>query len=209
MRYIIWSIIYWSVIIISIILTIIINKRKLKDSPLDDSNWNINYDALKTELRKFVSNKSEEIVAVLGKANAITLLNNSINSRGFCILSDKAFYFVGNVYQKKYIGSFKTNIQHRVPVTEMKGIKVGTLHRYEMFIFGMISIITFINEVKIFITMLYADYNWFVYIDEDTIPFIMISSLLASAVTLIMSVYYIFQAILVKRTTVCIREFDS
>ena len=86
----------------------------------------------------------------------------------------------------------------------MKGIKVGTLHRYEMFIFGIISIITFINEVKIFITMLYADYNWFVYIDEDTIPFIMISSLLASAVTLIMSVYYIFQAILVKRTTVCI-----
>ena len=129
----------WSVLLCVFVIGILINRKKLKDTPQDDSNWNINYDNLTSALRKFVSNRNEEIVAILGKVNAQTLLNSNINNVGFCILSEKAFYFVGKVWQKKGIFSFKSNIQHRIPITEMKGVKVGTLHRFEIFLLGIIQ----------------------------------------------------------------------
>ena len=78
----------WGILLFVFVIGIIINKKKLKDTPQDDSNWNTDYDELKNALRKFVSNKNEEVVAILGKVSAIKLLNSNINNVGFCILSD-------------------------------------------------------------------------------------------------------------------------
>ena len=146
--YTITTFVLWVVLLLVLVLGFVINGKKLKDTPQDDSKWNINYDSLRENLRRFVSNKNEKIETVLGKANALKLLNSNINKAGFCILSDKAFYFVGRVYQKKWIFSFRSNIQHRIPITEMKGIKVGTVHRFEMFLFGFISVVVLIAEIK-------------------------------------------------------------
>lgn len=191
----------WGILLFVFVIGIIINKKKLKDTPQDDSNWNTDYDELKNALRKFVSNKNEEVVAILGKVSAIKLLNSNINNVGFCILSDKAFYFVGRVYQRKGIFSFRSNIQHRIPITEMRGIKVGTIHRFEMFLFGIISAFVIIGEIKIIADLLaYADE-----IGEDVVVAVAaIGSLLVIPIALVMMVYYIAQALLVKRTTVCI-----
>lgn len=189
----------WSVLLCVFVIGILINRKKLKDTPQDDSNWNINYDNLTSALRKFVSNRNEEIVAILGKVNAQTLLNSNINNVGFCILSEKAFYFVGKVWQKKGIFSFKSNIQHRIPITEMKGVKVGTLHRFEIFLLGIISMFVLIAQIRAF--------TWLV-THEDMLEAIGriagLGGFFAIIIALVMTVYYIAQALLVKRTTVCI-----
>ena len=127
-------------------------------------------------------------------------------------MSDKAFYFVGKVWQKKAIFSFKSNIQHRIPITEMKGVKVGTLHRFEMFLLVMISMLVLIGPIRTF--------SWLVR-NEDMIETFDRTSTIFSIkvpigriaefggffviiIALVMTVYYIAQALLVKRTTVCI-----
>lgn len=198
----------WIVLFFVIVIGMKINSKKLKDTPQDDSNCNINYDNLKGTLRKFVSNRNEEVVAVLGKVNAQTLVNSNINNVGFCILSDKAFYFVGKVWQKKGIFSFKSNIQHRIPITEMKGIKVGTLHRFGMFLLGIISMFVFTGQIRLF--------AWLARHEDMVESFDRVSSVLPMGsiakdgslfvipIALVVMVYYIAQALLVKRTTVCI-----
>ena len=189
----------WSVLLCVFVIGILINRKKLKDTPQDDSNWNINYDNLTSALRKFVSNRNEEIVAILGKVNAQTLLNSNINNVGFCILSEKAFYFVGKVWQKKGIFSFKSNIQHRIPITEMKGVKIGTLHRFEIFLLGIISMFVLIAQIRAF-TWLVTHEDMFEAIGRIA----ELGGFFAIIIALVMTVYYIAQALLVKRTTVCI-----
>lgn len=205
--YVIATCILWSTLLFVLVVGISINKKKLKDTPQDDSNWNINYDNLKSALRKFVTNRNEEVVAVLGKMNAQTLLNSNINNVGFCIMSDKAFYFVGKVWQKKGIFSFKSNIQHRIPITEMKGIKVGTLHRFGMFLLGLISMFVLTGQIRVF--------SWLVTHEDmiesfdawSVVPMGRIAEFggfFATIIALVIMVYYVAQALLVKRTTVCI-----
>lgn len=202
----------WIVLLFVIVIGIKINSKKLKDTPQDDSNWNINYDNLKSALRKFVSNRNEEIVAVLGKVNAQTLLNSNINNVGFCILSDKAFYFVGKVWQKKGIFSFKSNIQHRIPITEMKGIKVGTLHRFGMFLLGIISMFVLTGQIRLFAWLVTHEdmveaFDRVSRNDSFSVPFGRIAEfggMFVIPIALVVMVYYIAQALLVKRTTVCI-----
>lgn len=194
------------VLICVFVIGIIINRKKLKDTPQDDSNWNIDYDNLKSALRRFVSNRNEEVVAVLGKVNAQTLLNSNINNVGFCILSDKAFYFVGKVWQKKGIFSFKSNIQHRIPITEMKGIKVGTLHRFGMLLLGITSMFVLIGEIRAVAWLeTHGDMLNKIYRHLESLWFTAeIVGTCAIPIALVMTVYYIAQALLVKRTTVCI-----
>lgn len=195
-----------AVLICVFVIGIIINRKKLKDTPQDDSNWNIDYDNLKSALRRFVSNRNEEVVAVLGKVNAQTLLNSNINNVGFCILSDKAFYFVGKVWQKKGIFSFKSNIQHRIPITEMKGIKVGTLHRFGMLLLGITSMFVLIGEIRAVAWLeTHGDMLNKIYRHLESLWFAAeIVGIVAIPIALVMTVYYIAQALLVKRTTVCI-----
>lgn len=130
-------------------------------------------------LRRFVSNKNEKIVSVLGK-----------------------------VYQKKGIFSFPSNIQHRIPITEMKGIKVGTIHRFEMFLFGIISAFVLAAEIKREVWLITHEDSLEV---VDSISSVVPLGTLAEFVlvfgiilALVMFVYYIAQALLVKRTMVCI-----
>lgn len=195
-----------AVLICVFVIGIIINRKKLKDTPQDDSNWNIDYDNLKSALRRFVSNRNEEVVAVLGKVNAQTLLNSNINNVGFCILSDKAFYFVGKVWQKKGIFSFKSNIQHRIPITEMKGIKVGTLHRFGMLLLGITSMFVLIGEIRAVAWLeTHEDMLDIIYRHLESLwSTAEIVGIVAIPIALVMTVYYIAQALLVKRTTVCI-----
>ena len=73
------------------------------DRPLDDKTWQIDYDNLYRNLQKYVSNQQEKIHAVLNVQNALKLLKNGTSKEGFAILTDKACYFVGKIYQKKWI----------------------------------------------------------------------------------------------------------
>lgn len=197
----------WAVLLLVLVIGIATNTKKLKDTPLDDSKWDINYDNLKSQLRKFVTNRNENVVAVLGKVNAQKLLNSNINNVGFCIMSDKAFYFVGKVWQKKGIFSFKSNIQHRIPIIEMKGIKVGTLHRFGMFVLGIISMLVMTRQIKMFAWLarhedMIKSYDAWSVVPKGRIA--EFGGIFAIIAALIMTVYYIAQVLLVKRTTVCI-----
>lgn len=118
------------------------------NKPLDDSNTNINEEDFHNNLRKFVSNNTETIYSVLGKKNALNLLQKSIDNEGFCILTDRAAYFIGKVKQKKWIFSFKANIQHRIIASELKGVNVTDIWHLSMFIYA--SVLTFmeINLVR-------------------------------------------------------------
>ncbi len=205
--YVIATYVLWAVLLLVLVVGIATNTKKLKDTPQDDSKWDMDYDNLKSQLRKFVTNRNENVVAVLGKVNAQKLLNSNINNVGFCIMSDKAFYFVGKVWQKKGIFSFKSNIQHRIPITEMKGIKVGTLHRFGMFVLGIISMLVMTRQIKVFAWLarhedIIKSYDAWEVVPKGRIA--EFGGMFAIIVALIMTVYYIAQALLVKRTTVCI-----
>lgn len=191
-----------------IIFVICINIKKLPDHPLDDKEWQIDYKELYNNLQKFVTNKQEKIHAVLNVQNALRLLKNGISEEGFAILTDKACYFVGKVYQKKWIFSFKSNIQHRIVIGELKGVKIGTLSRLGMLIPSILSAVLTVFEIR-----------WLVYVamngerlariyDDDLFGF---SGIFIIGITFIMfclSIYCFVQAFIVKRTNICM-EFTS
>lgn len=191
-----------------IIFVICINIKKLPDHPLDDKEWQIDYKELYSNLQKFVTNKQEKIHAVLNVQNALRLLRNGISEEGFAILTDKACYFVGKVYQKKWIFSFKSNIQHRIVIGELKGVKIGTLSRLGMLIPSILSAVLTVFEIR-----------WLVYVamngerlarvyDDDLFGFSVIFIIGITFIMFCLSIYCFVQAFIVKRTNICM-EFTS
>lgn len=124
-------ILLWTLSIFTLVLTI---KWNSKDNPIDDSSWNIDKTDLYNKLRRFISNPQENIYAVLNIQNALNVIQNGISEEGFAILTDRACYFIGKIYEKKGIFTRKANVQHRIVVSEMKGVRVGTLSRIRMLI---------------------------------------------------------------------------
>ena len=191
--------------IVLLVLAIKEHRKILHDKPLDDSNWQIDFEDLHNKLRKFVSNKEEKIFAVLGIKNAYNLLSGGIQENGFCILTDKAAYFIGKVYQKKWIFAFRTNIQHRIIANEMKGIKVGTLSRFRMLFFAVLSILLEIANLQCaYRSMRVVDGS-----EYEAIFVLLIPGMLgAIVICFILVIYFVLHAFFLKRTNICI-EFTS
>lgn len=188
-----------------LILAIRQYQKVSKDKPFDDINRQIDYDDFYSKLRKFVSNEQEKIYAVLGIKNAYDLLAKGIQEEGFCILTDKAAYFIGKVYQKKWIFAFRTNVQHRIIASEIKGIKVGTLSRFRMLFFAVLSILLEIANLQcLFRSMCVADGSEYEAFFALLIPVMLVAIVGCFALL----IYFVLHAFVLKRTNICI-EFNS
>lgn len=104
---------------------------RVKDSALDDSAWNYDKQAAFASLQKYVSNTQETFIDILGINN---LFSNSFKN-GFCFVTDKAYYFIGKISQKKFFIRWKSNIQHRIVNSELKGVKVSQCIKYRYVIY--------------------------------------------------------------------------
>lgn len=193
--------------IILFMVVIGINKKKLLDKPIDDSKWNIDKVSLYNSLQKFVSNKQETIYAVLNVQNALNLLKNGISEEGFAILTDKACYFVGKVYQKKGIFTFKSNIQHRIVASEMKGVKVGSLSRLGMVIPAVISVMLSVSKVKWFIKGFLFE-SVYVNTNEELYNILLLVGFGVAFILLYLIISCFTQVFIVRRTNMCI-EFST
>lgn len=105
-------------VLIGIIMIMIKNSSK---EPIDDSRWNINLDNVKEKLKKFIGEK-EEIVGILGMNNIVQLMTQGNDKNGFCILTDKAFYFIGKVLSERNGSVKKGNIQQRINIESYRAI---------------------------------------------------------------------------------------
>ena len=185
-----------------LILAIWQHKKVSEDKPFDDTNRQIDFTDFYNKLRKFVGNEQEKIYAVLGIRNAYNLLTSGIQENGFCILTDKAVYFIGKVHQKKWIFVFRTNLQHRIIASEMKGINVGTLSHIWMLLCAVLSIII---EVSIFRYMNIVSDGFF----EAGLELLLFFGIIASVVIgFFLVIYFVLHAFFLKRTNICI-EFTS
>lgn len=188
--------------IVLLILAIRQHKKVSEDNPYDDTNRQIDFGDFYNKLHKFVSNEQEKIYAVLGIKNAYNLLTSGIQENGFCILTDKAVYFIGKVHQKKWIFVFRTNVQHRIIASEMKGINVGTLSHIWMLLCAVLSIII---EVSIFRYMNIVSDGFF----EAGLELLLFFGIIASIVIgFFLVIYFVLHAFFLKRTNICI-EFTS
>lgn len=195
-------ILLWTLSIFTLVLTI---KWNSKDNPIDDSSWNIDKTDLYNKLRRFISNPQENIYAVLNIQNALNVIQNGISEEGFAILTDRACYFIGKIYEKKGIFTRKANVQHRIVVSEMKGVRVGTLSRIRMLIPYILSTAMFILQA------IWSFYVGSIHYDQysDTLNVIITLTTLAIEIMLLsVSLYCFLQVFLLKRTNICI-EFTS
>ncbi|MCM1220930.1 MAG: SHOCT domain-containing protein [Lachnospiraceae bacterium] len=136
------------------------NKKKGSDAPFDDSNMIFDTDAISKKIRSFIGNNDERIISVLGIKYVQELLRNVMPSKGFCFLTDKAYYFIGDVYQKMgFIIHWKSNIQHRITADDMKGIKVEKLYSLKFFIFTCYILFRFISRSRMLIGVITEDYS--------------------------------------------------
>lgn len=122
--------------------------HRLPTKPLDDMGWKIDYEDIYAKLYRFISSHGEVIQSLLGIQNAKQVLANGIDRNGFCILTDKACYFVGHVHQKKWFISTVGNIQHRIVNSELKGIKLKDAIQLRNVIGTVLTSIIFIIDIK-------------------------------------------------------------
>ena len=199
--------------IVLLIFVVCVNIAKLPDRPLDDKAWQINYDNLYSNLQKYVSNKQEKIHAVLNVRNAFRLLKNGASKEGFAILTDKACYFVGKIYQKKWILSSKSNIQHRIVVSELKGVKIGKLSRISMLIPSILSVVLIALEIKWMVDVDHAinEVDWYsrrMNRDIDLLESFASFGMLIAFIMFWLAIYCLVQTFIIKRTHICM-EFTS
>lgn len=196
------SILLWTLSIFTLVLTI---KWNPKDNPIDDSSWNIDKTDLYNKLRRFISNPQEKIYAVLNIQNALNVIQNGISEEGFAVLTDRACYFIGKVYEKRGIFTRKANVQHRIVVSEMKGVRVGTLSRIRMLIPYILSTALLILQAIWSIHIRGNQYNS--YSDALFVIIILITTAM-QIIMLAVSLYCFLQVFFIKKTNICI-EFTS
>lgn len=196
------SILLWTLSIFTLVLTI---KWNPKDNPIDDSLWNIDKTDLYNKLRRFISNPQEKIYAVLNIQNALNVIQNGISEEGFAVLTDRACYFIGKVYEKRGIFTRKANVQHRIVVSEMKGVRVGTLSRIRMLIPYILSTALLILQAIWSIHIRGNQYNS--YSDALFVIIILITTAM-QIIMLAVSLYCFLQVFFIKKTNICI-EFTS
>lgn len=92
-----------------------------KTNAFDDSNRYIENEKIEPILMRYIGNKTEKIIGVLGKYNTID--DDTIKKKGICIVTEKAFYFIGNIYKKQSIITWKSDIRSRIPLNELREFK--------------------------------------------------------------------------------------
>ena len=188
-----------------LILAFISVVTKKPNKPYNDATLSMDKDALTKALLKYVSSSDEQILGILGAQNAECYLETGSTKRGFCFITNKACYFIGNVYQRKGLFLFKKNIQHRIINSELKGIKVDTVSRFIDVIYACVPFILSALGVYNFIFLDY--YN--IYIENDEL--LEIAAILGLLVLLpifIFAIYFLLQIFVFKRIFVCM-EFAS
>ena len=179
-----------------------------KDSPLDDSQWENDKGKLFASVQKFAGSKDEKILGILGGMYIEELLKKNTSDHGFCMLTDKAFYFIGNVFQKKYVITRRIRMQRRINANEMKGIKVGAIYSNRLIICLVSMVLLFGAYVKVFksiITQLLLN----IIDTEAEYPQIIILCLVAGFLAIIIGIVYcIANLITTRRTKICL-EFTS
>lgn len=188
-----------------LILAFISVVTKKPNKPYNDATLSMDKDALTKALLKYVSSSDEQILGILGAQNAECYLETGSIKRGFCFITNKACYFIGNVYQRKGLFLFKKNIQHRIINSELKGIKVDTVSRFIDVIYACVPFILSALGVYNFIFLDY--YN--IYIENDEL--LEIAAILGLLVLLpifIFAIYFLLQIFVFKRIFVCM-EFAN
>lgn len=188
-----------------LILAFISVVTKKPNKPYNDATLSMDKDALTKALLKYVSSSDEQILGILGAQNAECYLETGSTKRGFCFITNKACYFIGNVYQRKGLFLFKKNIQHRIINSELKGIKVDTVSRFIDVIYACVPFILSALGVYNFIFLDY--YN--IYIENDEL--LEIAAILGLLVLLpifIFAIYFLLQIFVFKRIFVCM-EFAN
>ncbi len=132
---------------------------KIGNNPIDDSEWQFNNKILDTIRAKFIANKQETIEGLLGKKSIIEIISKNDCKHGFCFATNKAYYFVGSVYQSALGAVYrKTNVQHRINANELKGVKVKRIFLFRTLFFFLLAIAIFVldvfAEVKLFYTIM-------------------------------------------------------
>ena len=84
-----------------LILAFISVVTKKPNKPYNDATLSMDKDALTKALLKYVSSSDEQILGILGAQNAECYLETGSTKRGFCFITNKACYFIGNVYQRR------------------------------------------------------------------------------------------------------------
>ncbi len=210
------GLITFSIISISMIVYIFIdNRKKGADAPFDDSGMVFDTDAIHKKIRSFIGNSDEQIISILGIKYVEELLKQSVPSKGFCFLTDKAFYMIGDVYQKIGLIQWKSRIQQRVTASDMKAVKVGKLYSLKLFAFTVYVFFRFISLIQIVIGLLtenYDKYAWLIDFFEREIDFIRIyvslDILLGPLILFFALVYGIANFFLTTRTLISV-EFTS
>ncbi len=136
--------------VITLIFMIATRAGKIKDKPLDDSKWQLNDESLNAVKRKHLAHKQETFEGMLGKSSVIKVVEKNSCKQGFCFVTNKAYYFIGNIYQK-FHGLFyrKTDIQHRINADELKGVKVERIFLFRTLLFFIISLFNLYFDIRI------------------------------------------------------------
>lgn len=188
------------------IYLLITSRRDGEDVPSDDSNWRIDFEQLKYGLNKFLGNKQERIVGILGKNN---VMNNNAYEKGFCFVTDRAYYFIGKVWQKKYFFSWKSNIQCRIVASEMKEIRIRTLYPWKMLLFTAYTVFNYVWNIRLIIVMILVGIRMNLSYDFEeammTTVFLLTGWLVVMLIPLI---YGLFSIYLKRKTTIDI-EFTN
>lgn len=191
-----------------LILAFISVVTKKPNKPYNDATLSMDKDALTKALLKYVSSSDEQILGILGAQNAECYLETGSTKRGFCFITNKACYFIGNVYQRKGLFLFKKNIQHRIINSELKGIKVDTVSRFIDVLFTCFPFIYFILCIFVFRWVqssgMYDSYSYY----SDTMEIILIMGIFALLPIFIFAIYFLLQIFVFKRIFVCM-EFAN
>ena len=186
------------------VLMFLTRAGKIGNNPIDDSQWQFNDKIFDVIRNNFIADKQEIIEGLLGKKSVLEIISKKDSKNGFCFVTNKAYYFLGSVYQGA-LGSVhhKANVQHRINADELKGVKVKRIFLYRTLFFFLLSIAIFVLDVVVDIRKYYKMLNG---TDEEnvfTIIFI---------ITQIICLILIFANLLFmifKRRTVLSFEFTS
>lgn len=135
------SIICYAVVtILALVGIIIVVKRNGAQEPIDDSQWNFDMSNMKEKVQKFVSGK-EVVIAILGINNIAEMIKKGMDTQGFCLLTEKAFYFIGKNLYKRGILAKKDNTQRRINAESYRAICVKKKVEYKLVVLLLMILI--------------------------------------------------------------------
>lgn len=204
------QIIFPIITLISITYMLLDRKNRTSNSPLNDSNWVFNINEIHAKLRNFINNDNETIISLLGIKYAEELLYRTIPSSGFCFMTERAIYFLGNIYRKKFFFFLKDNVQHKINLSELKAIKTEKLYNIRFILFTPYIFYRFIYMIRLITGVVQEnyEYDWISrYLNGETSIlkiYFVISILVGPFVLFFALVYGIANLILNTRTLVSI-----